>query len=286
VSPDDVSVILRALNFVALFQAAGAAYFLALFGSQLKQSGMWICRLGLIAALAGVILAAAHQSLDAARMADDYSGLLDTAMLQLAWLSGNGAAHLLQILGLLALAIGLGSHGRPRIGLAVAGAIVASLSPLLTGHTSHHALRWALAPLLATHLLIVAFWFGALAPLIRVTQREAPEIAACVVAHFSSLAGWLVPLIAGAGLAMALILAPDIRVLQRPYGQLLLTKAGGFALLMLLAAYNKWQLTPALVAGDTKPLARLRRVIVIEYLLLVAVLTTTAILTSFYSPEY
>ena len=103
-SPDDVSVILHALNFVALFQAAGAAFFVALFGSQLKQSGMWICRLGLVAALAGVILAAAHQSLDAARMADEYSGLLDGDMLQLAWLSGNGAAHLLQILGLLALA--------------------------------------------------------------------------------------------------------------------------------------------------------------------------------------
>jgi putative copper export protein len=284
VSSDDLSVILRALNFVALFLATGAAFFVALFGSQLKHSGTWICRLGLIAAVAGVVLAAAHQSIDAARMADDYSGLWDADMQQLAWLSGKGAAHLLQILGLLALATALRDSGRPRIGLAVAAAIIAALSPLLTGHTSHHSLRWALAPLLATHLLIVAFWFGALAPLIRVTQRETPEIAARVVAHFSSLAGWLVPLIAIAGLAMAAILAPGLSVVRQPYGQLLLAKFGGFAVLICLAAYNKWRLTPALLNGEHYSLQRLRQVIVLESLLLCAVLTATASLTTFYSP--
>jgi putative copper export protein len=284
VTPDVLSVVLRTLTFVALFQATGVAFFMVLFAGQLSQTRNWVCRLGLVAALAGVVLTIAHQSIDAARMADDYSGLLDADMLQLAWTSSNGAAHLLQALGLGAVALSL-RRGQHRISLAVPGACIAILAALLTGHTSIHASRWLLAPLLAAHLLIVAFWFGALAPLYRVAQSESPASAAQIVARFSAIAGWLVPVIAMAGLCMALILAPDFSVLKRRYGQLLIVKLTGFVLLMLLAAYNKWWLTPALATDDATPRSRLQRVIAVEFLLLSAVLTATAILTTFYSPE-
>jgi putative copper export protein len=278
-----VSVTLRALGFVALFQAAGTAFFLTLFGGQLTESGSGIRRLGLFAASGGILLVVAHLSLDAARMAGEYTGLWDGDLQRRAWMSTNGAAQLLQAFGLLWVAVGLRRGGK--LALATAGGVLALIALLLTGHTSVNALRWLLAPLLAVHLLIVAFWFGALAPLYSVTQRESINVAAKVVARFSAIAGWLVPCIALAGLGMALVLVPDLSVLRRPYGLLLLGKLGGFGLLMILAAFNKWRLTPALSAGATSSLPALRRSIVAEFLLIVLVLGLTATLTTFYSPE-
>jgi putative copper export protein len=223
--------------------------------------------------------------MDAARLADDFAGLTDVNMLRLAWQSTNGVAHLAQFIGLATIFAGLlrGSQGAPL--LALAGASIAALALLLTGHSSIHPLRWLLAPLLAIHLLIVGFWFGALAPLYWVTRREALPAAARVMTLFSTLAGWLVPCILAAGLGVAYVLSPDLRMLQRPYGQLLLIKLGGFALLMLLAAYNRWRLTPALAAGDAASTTELRRVISVEFVLIVGILAVTAALTTFYSPE-
>jgi putative copper export protein len=110
---------------------------------------------------------------------------------------------------------------------------------LLAGHRSAHALRWLLAPLLALHLLIVAFWFGALVPLATVSRAETPPNAPQIVERLSVIAGTLVPLIALAGFIMAWILAGTLGVLRKPNGELLTAKFAGFALLMLLTAYNK-----------------------------------------------
>src|SRR5258706_536957 len=108
---------------------------------------------------------------------------------------------------------------------------------------------------------------------------EAPRMAG----GFSAIAGWLVPLILVVGLGMAWILAGSLAVLRQPYGQLLIAKIVGFALLMLLAAANRWRLVPALAAGS--PVSALRRSILMEIALLVAVLSTTAVLTTYYSPH-
>jgi putative copper resistance protein D len=81
------------------------------------------------------------------------------------------------------------------------------------------------------------------------------------------------------------VLVPDLSVLRRPYGLLLLGKVCGFGLLMALAAFNKWRLTPELSAGVAKSLRAVRYSITAEFLLIVAVLGLTATLTAFYSPE-
>jgi putative copper export protein len=154
---------------------------------------------------------------------------------------------------------------------------------VLSGHTSAHAERAILAPLLALHVLIIGFWFGSLAPLLLVVRLESRSMAAAVLLRFSRIAGWLVPLILLAGLAMAWILAGSIGVLRKPYGELLLAKFTGFGVLMLFAAYNRWKLTPALQQGASG--TSLRRSIVAEYLLIVVVLSVTAVMTTFFSPD-
>lgn len=76
-SPDIVSVTLRAAGFVNLFQAAGIAFFLAQFLDRLTHAGTCIRRPGLVAASGGVLLLLAHHDAEATRMADDFSDLFD-----------------------------------------------------------------------------------------------------------------------------------------------------------------------------------------------------------------
>jgi putative copper export protein len=294
VNPDLLSAGVRALAFVALFQATGVALFLAGFGRLLTAAQAGVRRLGLIAAAAGVVLVLAHLSLDPARMAGDFAGVWDPDLQQLAWHSSSGLSQVTQIVGLLVVLAALSLSGphntAPQAG-AVIGAVIAIGAFLLTGHTSTHPLRALLAPLLALHLLIVAFWFGALLPLAMATRIETPATAVRILRRFSRVAAVLVPLIGAAGLAMAFILCPGLGVLRQPYGQLLLAKLGGFVVLLALAAWNRWRLVPALaLAADTGAAAArrrsaLQRSIATEYLLIVAVLCITDVLTTFFSPS-
>jgi putative copper export protein len=139
--------------------------------------------------------------------------------------------------------------------------------------------------LLLAHLLIVAFWFGALWPLYLVTLRESRERMARVIAVFSAAAVWLVPVILVAGVAIAALLLPDIAALLQPYGELLIAKVVLFAVLLGLAALNKWRFGPAMERGDTQAARGFRRSVVSEYVLIAAVLSVTAVMTTFFSPE-
>ena len=73
------------------------------------------------------------------------------------------------------------------------------------------------------------------------------------------------------------------------YATLIVGKAAVFVLLLLLAAWNRWRAVPALERASQHTDvaacgAALRRSIGIEYLLMSAVLSATAVLTTFDSP--
>ena len=283
--PDVLSVVLRALSFVLLFQAAGVAIFVAIFGRRLASSQAPIRRLGQAAALAGVVLVAAHHAMEAARMAGEMSGMWDPALQGMAWNSPARAALICRLAGLLLIAVGLqGASVRSTI-VAVGGSVLATGAFTLIGHTSVNAHRGALAALLMFHLLIVAFWFGALWPLYLASLRETPARAADLIERFTAVATWLVPVILLAGTAMAVLLLPNVSALSEPYGELLIAKIVGFALLMGFAAANKWRFGPAMVSGSAQSRQWFRRSLAAEYALIAAVLTITAVMTSFFSPE-
>jgi putative copper resistance protein D len=283
--PDVISAILRALSFVLLFQAAGVAMFVAIFGRRLDSSRGAICRLGQVAAFAGIVFVAGHYALEAARMAGEMSGMWNPALQGMAWNSPGRAALICRLFGLLLIAVGLqGASVRWTI-VALGGALLATIAFTLTGHTVVNTYRGVLAGLLLIHLLVVAFWFGALWPLYIASLRETPARAADLVKRFTAVATWLVPVILLVGIAMALWLLPNLSALSEPYGELLIAKVIGFALLMGLAAANKWRLGPALVHGAVQSGRWFRRSVAVEYVLIAAVLTITAVMTSFFSPE-
>jgi putative copper resistance protein D len=284
--PDTLSVVVRALSFVTLFQAAGAAIFIAAFGRELTHSLADIRRAARLAALAGLVLVLAHYSLEAARMAGEMSGATDASLQAIVLHSTSGAMVAVRALGLLLIAVGLRRKGDWSTIPGVIGATLAVTSFALLGHTSVHSSRWVLAPMLIVHLLAVAFWFGALLPLYFVSKREMPLVAAKVIDAFSLVAVWVVPGILIAGLVMALLLIPRLGVLREPYGELLIAKLVGFAVLMGFAATNKWRFGPAIARGEARAAQLLRRSVAAEYVLISAVLAITAVMTSFFSPEH
>jgi len=292
VEVDALSVGLRALSFIALFQAGGAALFVARFGSETAVSGALIRKIGLVAALAGIVFAVGHYALEAARMAGEIAGMLDPSLQQLVLSSSASSALAWRVAGLLLIAIGLGSPSASGSSstssqalLTLLGVVWAAAAFALVGHTVESPSRWVLSLALIAHLLAVAFWFGGLVPLYLVSRRESLAAAAKIVADYSSIASRVVPALFIAGVLLAVLLLPGVAALASPYGLILLGKVTLFALLMALATLNKWHFGPAMARGDESAKVKFQRSVLAELTLISIVLAMTAVMTSLYSPE-
>jgi putative copper export protein len=285
VSADVLSALVRALSFLALFQAAGVALFVALFSHRLSVASAPVRRVGFHSAVLAIVLVAVHYGLEAARMAGALSGAFDASLQALVLDSPVSTAWILRTAGLALIAATIRRPGRLAGILGVIGAMITLAAFLWVGHTAIDPDRAWLGVLLAAHVAVVAFWFGALAPLYVVSGKEPAAAAAAVVEDFSRIALWLVPGILVAGALMTLFLVDRWAVFGEGYGLLLLVKLGAFAALMALAALNKWRYGPALsVSRDAT--AAFQRTVGIEYALICTVLIVTAVMTTFFSPEH
>ncbi|MGH8239608.1 MAG: CopD family protein [Steroidobacteraceae bacterium] len=281
---DVISAFVRSLSFLALFQAAGVAIFVALFGRRLLAAAAPVRRLGFVSSLAGIALVSAHYALEAARMAGEMSGAFDASLQRLVLDSPLSAAWVLRTTGLALIAASIRNESKLAAVFGVIGALVLVQAFALVGHTASDKEHVWLSGLLGLHLGIVAFWFGALWPLHIVSRTESAAGAAVLVDEFSQLALWLVPAIFVAGVLMIAMLVDRWSVFRQSYGVLLLAKIAGFAALMGLAALNKWRYGPALATTPAAGVA-FRRSVAVEYGLICAVLAATAIMTTFFSPE-
>jgi putative copper export protein len=316
--PDALSVALRAVSFMLLLNAAGISIFVTVFGHLLPGSLPALTKLGWRLAIGALVFVVGHHALEAARMAGDMNGLTDPAMQAMTLRSSEGAAFVLRVVGLVLVAVGLrggarsrsgadaggGTHSAGQVGahaagvsgalrelsngrrvravVRVTGAVLAVASFTLTGHTSVTPYRATAAVLLILHLLVVAFWLGALWPLYLVASKAPPPIAAELIGAFSRIAAWVVPVILLAGVGLAVLLVPNLAVFRQPYGLLLLAKVALFTALMALATLNKRAFGPACATGRPKAF---KQAVVVEYILICAVLAVTATMTTFYSPE-
>ncbi|GAC1507354.1 MAG: copper homeostasis membrane protein CopD [Steroidobacteraceae bacterium] len=283
--PDSLSVLLRSAGFIALFQAAGMTTFIAMFSRPLGPSLVKIRRVATVSAIAAIVLLLGQYGIEAARMADDMTGMVDTSLQIMVLHSPASVVLAFRILGLCVIAIALRRQDDAAIVIGSIGSVLVCSSFILAGHTVGSPLRWALAPLLMLHVTIVGFWFGALVPLYLVSRHESPTIAGTVTETFSRLAGWLVPVILAVGVLMGFALVRHIGEFRLAYGISLIAKFVGFATLMGLATLNKWHLGPRLASGNRRAMRSFRRSLGLEYLLIAAVLSVTAIMTTFYSPE-
>jgi putative copper resistance protein D len=152
-----------------------------------------------------------------------------------------------------------------------------------------HALeepRLLLATLITLHVLGLAFWIGALAPLYRLSGASTDSVAGQVSHDFGQLAIWVVGGLSLAGGATFWLLTGNVlNALFTPYGQFFAIKLVVFLTIMAFAAWNKLRLTPALLRQVPGAGARLRRSIRTEAALVALILLTTATLTTVSAPE-
>ena len=227
--------------------------------------------------LAATILAF---SLRGANLTGDLSGMTDPEMLGLLWTTPVGTALLLRLVGLGLLVAGL-FMGRVGAWVAVLGGIIAIWSFDHVGHISSRDTT-LLDIALTLHLLAVALWIGILTPLKRLATSTVTFASAADVGHrFGVVAAVAVPALIIVGGYMGYQLVGSLpALLGTGYGQALIIKVLLVGLLLGLAAANKLRFIPALRAGDPAAASHLSKSISVEWLVILAVLGTTAVLTT------
>ena len=284
---DTVVLALRALSFVAIFQAVGNALFLDVFGARLSAPVEERVRtLARIAAVAALCLAVAHYVLIPAWLAGNLGSTFDSSLSELLRESDAGTANIVRIVGLAVLFLSLDRRTRLNtIAMRVALALTLA-SFALMGHTVIHPLRWLLAPLLLVHIAVAAFWFGALWPLREVALSEPAERAGAAIAAYAKLAARLVPAVLICGALIGLVFIRSVSELATAYGALVLGKAAAFGVLMYLASLNKGRYAPGVAAGEVGAVRSFRRTAAAEWSVLAAVLVATALMTALYAPAH
>ncbi len=286
VSPELPSVVLRAASFIALLQATGMALFLSLFGGlRAPAATAATARAVRRVAVAAAVLLVGQCLVEAGRWTGEMAGIMDLSMQRRLLAGSNGAVLALRLAGIAASLRAVAAGAERRIPYALGGVLLAAGSFALIGHTAVGPLRALLGPMVAAHVGIAAFWFGALPPLLLALRLDGPAAAGELARRFSRVAIVAVPLLPAAGIVLAVGLVPNWQTFAQPYGRLLMVKLGGFALLMGLAALNKRRWAPAAADGDGRASRRFAGSLVAEFVTICAVLSVTAVLTAFYSPE-
>lgn len=231
-------------------------------------------------AVLGIVAAILAFSLRGANLTGDVSGLTDPEMLKLLWTTPVGTALLLRLVGLSLLIAGL-LMGRVGTWVSVLGGVIAIWSFDQVGHVS--GLETTFLDLaLMLHLLAVALWIGVLTPLKRLASSSSTYASAADVGHrFGVVASATVPVLIIVGGYMGYQLVGSFTALaDTSYGQAMIIKVLLVCLLLGLAAANKLRFIPALRTGDPAVANHLSKSISVEWIVILAVLGMTAVLTT------
>lgn len=302
--------VVRGANVAAntlLYAGSLAAIGLALF-SLLVHDGagdrkrlvlwvQWSALVGVIGAVAHVVARAAEAT-GRGLGAVTESGVLAEVLRQ----GGTGWWLVGLLLGLAVVVASVGlTSGSVRQVLVVYGALVASGSFALTGHTAAAEPAVVAGLANATHLLVGAIWFGGLLGLALVLRWRAgddPETAsgsspatspAALVVRFSTVAAVSVAVLWISGVTQAWFTVGSLRgLIDSDYGVILLVKLGVVVATMAMAAWNRWTLMPSLHDPAVAPAAvttRVGRTVRFEVIALLVVVLITSVLVETPPPD-
>jgi copper transport protein len=187
------------------------------------------------------------------------------------------------VLGLIAMALlyaGFVAGEQRRHGVLIAGATLAIGSFLVTGHAATAPPAWLMAPVVGVHLLATAFWIGAFRPLLLSTRQLSAADSGALMQRFSNFAvpAVIVVLISGTAISLKQLGSPA-KLFDNDYGTVLLTKIILVLVIVGIAAFNKINLTPRLIANDVAGVSKIKRTITLELMLYVIVLAAASALT-------
>ena len=250
-------MLLFGVPLFAIYSAAGGDTKIT---RRLRLSITWTALAGLLLSIFGMAILAANMS--GVRLAQVDAATISMLVGQTA----VGTAFLVRVSVLVAaFAFGLAGRGHRVILLAVALCGAVALGSLAwSGHGVMDDGRTGTVHLVAdiVHLLAAGVWSGALVSLLWLLATARHDSAATshrALAGFASVGTASVTLVVASGLINSWLLVGPRNILSLGaslYGQLLLIKLALFAGMVLLAAINRFRLTPALGATRTSDDAR------------------------------
>jgi copper transport protein len=241
--------------YLGLFAGIGGVFFLGWIARERAASTLILSALiiGMVSAAASLGL----QGLDVLGL--PLSGIAALAPWKIALGTSLGPSLVIAVtalvLGFIALRGGITPVSRALAALALAGV---GLSLAASGHAATAPPEALTRPAVFIHGVSVAFWLGALVPLVAIVSRS-KSAALPSVNRFSRVAMPAVGILALTGLVLATIQLESFGALvATKYGIILSIKLVLVAALLGLAALNRVRLTPALArdASATKPLSR------------------------------
>jgi putative copper export protein len=274
---DALAAILKTLLYVGIMTSTGAVFAAATLqgGSILEDAAIRAMRWGALCVIPISLLGAIV-------LIFRLGGQFDEATLGAVFSSNTGAAFFMQLTSA-ALLLALGNDESAR-GIRLVSAAVATLSIAFSGHAA--AMGPFEAMFVFVHASAAAWWIGSLL-LLRIACEKL-EIATLdiLVRRFSMLATQLVGALVIAGMLLIYALVgfeslPSLSAYERNLG----IKLAIVALVLGIAGYNKYRLTPRLVRGDATAARSLKTMINIELAVIGAILVATAILTTYSSPH-
>ncbi|MEZ5177881.1 MAG: copper resistance protein CopC [Acidimicrobiales bacterium] len=248
-----LGAILRAVAYVAILASAGAVW----MGAALRRDdeptpvGRVVTGLSAVGLLAVVLQVPVQASLATGQ---GLGAIGQEGVLGIALADGVGWSIAISGIGLIALLVTAGLPFRSNVRLlALAGAALAPLGLVVTGHT--RTMSPAVVGYLAdaAHVAAGAVWIGGLGALLAVVRRRRADDdvagAARALATFSGWAGAVVAVVVAAGLALTWLEVGSLRALtSTTYGRYLMAKVAVALAVVAGAAWNRFRLVPAIVA--------------------------------------
>lgn len=261
---------LRAVLTVALVVAVGAAVFVAFVAP--APAGPALARIAVFAAGASIPVGGLLIGVQGLDMLSLAPGALLTMQ---PWQAGLSAPITLTVFlaagATVLAALSLRTAGTSvRKGIALGAWALASLSFAASGHAVVAPPRVVALPAVTLHAAALIFWMGSLVPLLLALRGAEPDT---VLRRFSSIAVPTVAVLILSGMTLTWLQAGSpAPLLGSSYGMVLGLKLALVAVLIALAARNRFVLTPALAAGERTAAPRLKRAIRAEIVLGLAIL--------------
>ena len=270
----------RWVLYAGMLWVAGTALFLLLLGIEgsLREDARQKARWASVLTALSYVLAVGFGG------ADMQLGGVDALWKAATWRSGlDSTLASSAVLGLIAMALlyaGFVAGEQRRHGVLIAGATLAIGSFLVTGHAATAPPAWLMAPVVGVHLLATAFWIGAFRPLLLSTRQLSAADSGALMQRFSNFAvpAVIVVLISGTAISLKQLGSPA-KLFDNDYGTVLLTKIILVLVIVGIAAFNKINLTPRLIANDVAGVSKIKRTITLELMLYVIVLAAASALT-------
>lgn len=252
----------RIIFYLGLFGGIGGVLFHAMFTPSDVHARDPATRAALIAGLLSLPALVLLQGLDSLGL--PLASFVESEVWRAGWRTSLGTT--VWLAGL-ALACGLTArHVAPRLlamtALALMGAAMAA-----SGHAANAAPEAVMRPSVAAHAAALAIWFGGLLPL-RHLLRSNPDRARLVLPRFSCGVAPVFVVLIGSGGVLAVVQLGQVSALwTTDYGRLMAAKLLLVTAIVAIAAWNRWRLTPAMLAVPHMIAPRMARMVVMEIVL-------------------